>query len=185
MPHIEEEDYNLLLAQQDENERLENEIEKDREGKRKYKIISLILACLLFLGLAFLAFYFFKYAKNFVKIEDSQQVIETETIQDYELKISDLQQIVDASNIKESLQDQIIYAVQIGAFKEKDISLFSPNLINFKEISDAGYNKYALGNFQNLEEAQSFRRELLTLGFRDAFIASYRNNERLKIEEPE
>ena len=84
---------------------------------------------------------------------------------------------------KGSLQNELVYTVQIAAFEDKDLSLYSDKFVNFREIKSNGFNKYALGNFASLPEAQKFRRELVRLGFRNAFIASYQNGKRLKIEE--
>lgn len=182
MPYIDEQDHENLLAHQDNNNKLTEEVNHNIEQKRKATILSIILGCLFLLTLAALAFYIFKYTKNYVKVEASQQVIENDSLQSYKDKITSLQEQVLVIE-EESIENKIIYAVQIGAFKKSDMSLFSSNLVNFKEISNKGYNKYALGNFEALSEAQEFRRKLVKLGFRDSFIASFKNDERIKIEE--
>ncbi|WP_052158240.1 SPOR domain-containing protein [Lacinutrix jangbogonensis] len=190
MPHVEEQDYKNLLAFQDSNEALTKEVNHTKEQKRKVTILSIILACLFFLTLATFIFYVFSYSKDYVKVQEYQQIIETDSLEAYKQKIinleqksTSLEQMIANVEVQESIKDQIIYAVQIGAFKERDLSLFSSNLVNFTEISESGYNKYALGNFSTLQEAQDFRGELVKLGFKDAFIASFKNDKRLKIEE--
>ena len=73
--------------------------------------------------------------------------------------------------------------VQIGAFEARDLSLYSDKFVNFKEIKSEGFNKYSLGNFATLQEAKDFRKEIVRLGFSNAFIASYQGDTRIKIEE--
>ena len=188
MPYLEEEAHQNLLAQQENNVELTKEFNHVKEQKRKLTIVSIILGCLFLLALIFFIVFKFKYAKNYVKVEDTQQVIENDSLQNYKNEIANLQQDLEESLAQNtsaeraSLEDKIVYAVQIGAFKENDMSLYSSNFVNFKQISDSDYNKYALGNFETLPEAQAFRKALVKLGFRDAFIASYKNDERLKIE---
>ncbi len=82
------------------------------------------------------------------------------------------------------LEDQTIYSVQIGAFKKFNLSLFSKNLINFKNYNYKDYHAYALGNFDNFDEALSFRKALMDLGFQDAFVTTYVNGKRKLIENP-
>ena len=84
---------------------------------------------------------------------------------------------------KESIGNQTIYAVQIGAFKNNDIELFSDSFTQFNEFKQGGFYKYSLGAFETLEEAQNLRKKVIGLGFNDAFVASYVNGERQTIEE--
>jgi len=86
-------------------------------------------------------------------------------------------------NNQQSIDDTVIYAVQVGAFEEGGIELYSNNLIQFTEVRKDDFYKYSLGAFETLEEAQTFRKEIVRLGFKDAFVASYKNGKRLRIEE--
>lgn len=189
MPYVEEQDYNNLLEHQENYNTLVEDLNENKDQKRKLKVLSIILGFLFLLTLLAFLYYMFSYSKKYVKIEDSQQIIETDSIKSYQQKITSLEQMlengvdVNANGNQNSIAGKIIYAVQIGAFKESDMRLFSSNLVNFKEISNKGYNKYALGNFETLSEAQEFRSALVNLGFSDSFIASYKNDKRLKIEE--
>ncbi len=82
-----------------------------------------------------------------------------------------------------SIDDKVIYAIQIGALDEKSISLYTDTFPQFKEFHVEEFYKYTVGAFESLEEAQIFRREVVNLGFEDAFIGSYQNGERIRIEE--
>jgi hypothetical protein len=46
------------------------------------------------------------------------------------------------------------------------------------------FYSYSLGNFATLDEAQKFRKQLVDMGFDDAFVASYKEGKRIKIEDP-
>lgn len=84
----------------------------------------------------------------------------------------------------ESIGDTTIYAVQIGAFVNNDIELFSDSFTQFREYKSDGFYKYSLGAFETLNEAQEFREKVINIGFQDAFVASFVNGERVAIEKP-
>ena len=46
------------------------------------------------------------------------------------------------------------------------------------------FYSYSLGNFETLKEAQNFRKQLVDIGFDDAFVASYKEGKRIQIEDP-
>jgi len=103
---------------------------------------------------------------------------------DFDSETSDNESdVYEEESNQDSLSDKIIYAVQVAALENQGIELYSNNLIQFSEIRNDDFYKYSLGAFETLEEAQQFRKELVKLGFDDAFVASYQNGNRLKIEE--
>ncbi len=168
----------------------EKAVKDEKENSRKFKIATIILGILAVLGIA--GTVYFMYFGTTGMISEKEHKSEVEVLEN---KISELEvtlqnvsmnQELDANANEESagsIEDELVYAVQIGAFEEKNLSMYSDNFVNFKEIKSEGYNKYALGNFETLEEAKRFRRELVKLGFRNAFIGSYQNGKRIKIEE--
>ncbi len=83
------------------------------------------------------------------------------------------------------LEKDIIYSVQVKAFVDKNLNLASESLSNTLFVKANPFYAYSLGNFETLEEAQKFRRELVSMGFSDAFVASYQDGKRLKIEDPQ
>ncbi|WP_291868557.1 SPOR domain-containing protein [Maribacter sp.] len=85
---------------------------------------------------------------------------------------------------KEFLEKEKIYSVQVKSFVENNITLASEALTNTLFVKTNPYYSYSLGNFQTLSEAQKFRKQLVDLGFQDAFVASYKEGKRLKIESP-
>ncbi len=166
-------------------------VKDEQEKSQKFKIATIILGILALLGVAGTVYFMnFNTPDNMITQKkhtseitqrDNKITELTETIQS--LSMNQEVENTDTSGSAGSLNGEKVYAVQIGAFESKDLSLYSKNFVNFKEIKSEGYNKYALGNFETLEEAKVFRREIVRLGFKNAFIASYRNGERIKIEE--
>ncbi len=85
---------------------------------------------------------------------------------------------------KQLLEKEKIYSVQIKSFVDNNITLASEALSNTMFVKTNPFYSYSLGNFETLEEAQKFRKQLVDMGFQDAFVASYQDGKRLKIEDP-
>ncbi|MBG6129939.1 hypothetical protein IWQ47_001978 [Aquimarina sp. EL_43] len=167
-------------------------VKDEKENSRKFKIATIILGIIALLGVAGTVYFMnFNTPENMVTKKKHKSEVTTR-----DTKIAELTETVKNLSMNQeldsgsggvgngrSLQDELVYAVQIGAFESIDLSMYSENFVNFRQIKSGGFNKYALGNFETLNEAKKFRRELVRLGFRNAFIASYQNGERLQIEE--
>ncbi|RZS92164.1 SPOR domain-containing protein [Aquimarina brevivitae] len=198
MPYLSEEELDEL------NKKIENSEEKERitqfehtkalreekEKGEKFKIATIILGIVALLGVAGTVYFmnFSTPAGMISSKEHKKKVAKLEKkIEEQTQNINELNTALDANAnnpVKSgSLNDKVVYAVQIGAFEDKDLSMYSDSFVNFKEIKSGGFNKYAVGNFETLEEAKRFRKEMVSLGFRNAFIASYQNGQRIKIEE--
>lgn len=85
---------------------------------------------------------------------------------------------------KQFMEKETIYSVQVKAFVDNNLSLASEALTNTLFVKTNPFYAYSIGNFETLEEAQLFRKELVDMGFKDAFVASYKDGKRLKIEDP-
>ena len=85
---------------------------------------------------------------------------------------------------KKFLDKEMIYSVQVKSFVDNNVTLASEALTNTMFVKTNPFYSYSLGNFQTLEEAQKFRKELVDIGFNDAFVASYKEGKRIKIEDP-
>lgn len=197
MPIIEEQALldlkNKIESLQTSNTDLKIELEEQEEvieNNTKQRNIAAILAGLFLLtSLVFLFLWLSKKQNNtvtslndgeFVTTEFKIDSIVNERIAVYaNQNYDELTEDDSAGTIK----DELIYAVQIGAFTENNISVTSEDLAQFQEVKKGEFYKYALGAFSNLEEAQQFRKELVKLGFNDAFIGSYKNGKRVRIEE--
>ncbi len=85
---------------------------------------------------------------------------------------------------KNFLEKQKVYSVQIQSFIDNNVTLASEALTNTMFVKTNPYYSYSLGTFETLEEAQEFRKQLVRMGFEDAFVASYQDGKRLQIEDP-
>ncbi|GAB4407795.1 MAG: hypothetical protein OHK0053_34440 [Microscillaceae bacterium] len=79
------------------------------------------------------------------------------------------------------------FVVQIGAFQQKDVSVNNDNPDFRKENAD-GFNKYIMGVFNDLGQADQLRAFLLQLDFRSnpeyrPFVAAYKDGRRITMEE--
>jgi hypothetical protein len=78
----------------------------------------------------------------------------------------------------------IVYKVQVGAFKNKDLSKYFENNKNFSGDTDAdGTKKYTLGAFTDYWEADNFKKYLREMGVEDAWIVAYKNGQRISLKE--
>ncbi len=73
--------------------------------------------------------------------------------------------------------------MQIAATKNDPFLLFSKDLVNFKKTKSKEYNRYSLGNFKTKEEAEDFKKEIIKLGIKDAWVVAYENDKRIILNE--
>ncbi len=85
---------------------------------------------------------------------------------------------------KNFLEKEKVYSVQVKSFVDNNITLASEALTNTLFVKTNPFYSYSLGNFETLDEAQKFRKQLVDIGFKDAFVASYKEGKRLQIEDP-
>ena len=84
------------------------------------------------------------------------------------------------------INDQVgtVFKVQIGAFKNKDLSKYKDAGSNFTaDTNEEGLQTYALGVFRSYWDADTFKKYLREMGVKDAFIASYKDGKRVPIKE--
>lgn len=78
----------------------------------------------------------------------------------------------------------VVYKVQIGSFKNKDLSKYFENNKNFSgEVDSDGTKKYTLGNFAEYWEADNFKKYLREMGVKDAWIVPYKDGQRVNIKD--
>lgn len=78
--------------------------------------------------------------------------------------------------------DGIIFAIQIGAYTGIDLEDYEGNLLGIKQDSYEGINQFTLGEFIDYNEAESFLGVVRQMGFKDAFIMSFKNGRRINIQ---
>lgn len=85
---------------------------------------------------------------------------------------------------QEKLYKGVIFKVQIGAFKNKDLSKYFENNKNFSgDVDPDGLKKYTLGYFDDYWQADTFKKYLREMGVKDAWIVPYKNGQRVKIRD--
>ncbi|MBT8323257.1 MAG: SPOR domain-containing protein [Eudoraea sp.] len=198
MPFIEESDLLALHKDIDKaqiiNERLLDQIKyKNKELKRskiQRNIFAGVTALFVVGVLAIMAFTAGLTSSN--KIDDPNLVVASlDSLKIVESRINNLKRQNEELSLvrefylaKNFLEKQKVYSVQIQSFVDNNVTLASEALTNTMFVKTNPYYSYSLGTFETLEEAQKFREQLVEMGFKDAFVASYQDGKRLKIEDP-
>lgn len=78
----------------------------------------------------------------------------------------------------------IVFKVQIGAFRNKDLSKYFQNNPNFGgELGQDGAQRYTIGIFRDYWEADTFKKYMREMGVKDAWIVPYRDGNRVEIKD--
>ncbi len=204
MPFIEEEKFKLMqedlnnakIKSEEAETALANVKEELNTVKKNSKNLPIFLGLLFGLALG-AAVYFYLYGGNSainnidveaVKKEEAHRVIDSISRAQARAERNNVTNNgasvdVDAAadDVALAVNGQTIYSVQIGVLSEKKYPLLSTEVIPSTVTTNEGYFKYSLGLFKTLEEAKELKKELVKLGFKDAFVASYIDGERQKI----
>lgn len=198
MPFIEESDLLDLHKDIDKaqiiNERLLDQIKyknKDLRKVRLHRNILLGFTALFVVGtLAITSFTAglssknsFENQNNLLVSIDSLDAIKTR-IGNLKVQNEELSLVKEFYLAKAFLDKEKVYSVQVKSFVENNVTLASEALMNTLFVKTNPFYAYSLGNFETLDEAQSFRKQLVNMGFKDAFVASYQDGKRVKIEDP-
>lgn len=209
MPFVEESD--LLALHKDVekaqiiNDRLLEQVKmKDKEliRSKKHRNVFGLITVLFMLGSIIIASYAFgvssvirKVNPNFSSPSETSRndhvLVSLDSLEVYKSRLQAVQRENEELSVvkefylaKELLENDVVYAVQIKSFIDGNVNIASETILNSVVIKDNPFLSYSLGAFKTLKEAQSFRYELIKLGFEDAFVASYKNGKRHKIEDP-
>ena len=78
----------------------------------------------------------------------------------------------------------IVFKVQIGAFKNKDLSKYFENNDNFGGTkADDGTQAYTIGIFRDYWEADTFKKYMREMGVKDAWIVPFKDGQRVDIKD--
>jgi chromosome segregation ATPase len=77
----------------------------------------------------------------------------------------------------------VVFKVQIGAFRNKDLSKYLDKAESFAGESENGTQKYTLGTFTDYWEADTFKKYLREMGVKDAWIVPYKDGVRVPIKD--
>ncbi|SEB50877.1 hypothetical protein SAMN04489761_1119 [Tenacibaculum sp. MAR_2009_124] len=210
MPFIEEAKYQLMQEDIDATKLKLEEREKEltdlnesvQHQKQKSRTIAIVLGLLLGLSLG-IVFIVLK-NNNFsagdltadtkidvakIKAEEAERVIDSISnavsnnsgLAANDLNQEDVNLDDEMATIEENNNGQTVYSVQIGVFSKNKYPLLSENSLAGIASKNSEYFKYSLGIFASLAEAKKLKSELVKIGFKDAFTASYINGERQQI----
>ena len=198
MPFIEESDLLELHKDIDKaqiiNERLLDQIKFKNKEIRKNKLQRNILGGItgLFLIGTVIVFSFtagrsvsnnYESPSNLLVSIDSLDAIKSR-IDNLKQQNEELSLVREFYLAKEFLEKEKIYSVQVKSFVDNNMTLASEALTNTLFVKTNPFYSYSLGNFETLKEAQTFRKQLVDLGFSDAFVASYKEGKRIQVEDP-
>ncbi len=197
MPFIEESDLLELHKDIDKaqiiNERLLDQIKYKNKELKRSKIQRNVLAGVTTLFLiGALAITSFTAGLSRSNTYDNQNLlVSIDSLDAVKTRIDNLQQKNEELSLvkefylaKQFLEKEKIYSVQVKSFVDNNLTLSSESLTNTMFVKTNPFYSYSLGNFETLEEARSFRYQLVKMGFEDAFVASYQAGKRIKIEDP-
>ncbi|MCG7502303.1 SPOR domain-containing protein [Tenacibaculum sp. Mcav3-52] len=210
MPFIEEEKFKLIQEDLDnaklKREEAESELSTTQEElaalKKSSKTLPIFLGLLLGLALG-AAYYFYVNGgdsainnldvesikkKEAYRVLDSINRAQARAARNNEESSDNINDISSNINtetitneVTENINGKTIYSVQIGVLSENKYPLLSSEVIPSTVTTNDGYFKYSLGLYTTLDEAKDLQKELIKIGFNDAFVASYINGERQKI----
>ena len=78
----------------------------------------------------------------------------------------------------------VVFKVQIGAFRNKDLTKYFNNNPNFGgEVDEDGVQRITLGIFRDYWEADTFKKYLREMGVNDAWIVPYKDGQRVAMKD--
>ena len=78
----------------------------------------------------------------------------------------------------------VVFKVQVGAFKNKDLQKYFDNNPNLGgEVKDGEPQKITIGIFRDYWEADEFKKYMREMGVKDAWIVPYRDGQRVEIKD--
>ena len=90
----------------------------------------------------------------------------------------------EATTTNTKVAKGVLFKVQIGAFRNKDLSKYFGASDNFGgEVDSDGTQRYTLGNFKDYWQADKFKKYLREMGVKDAWIVPYKDGRRVPMKD--
>ena len=77
----------------------------------------------------------------------------------------------------------VVFKVQIGAFRNKDLSKYFDKAGSFDGEVDNSLERYTLGIFEDYWEADKFKKYLRDMGVKDAWVVAYKDGQRVPLKD--
>ena len=84
---------------------------------------------------------------------------------------------------KTKSMDGLVFKVQIGAFENFNLGKYAEGTEGITTEEDAKLNKYTLGSFGRLQVAEDFKKDIVRMGLKDAWVVPYLNGNRIEMKE--
>ena len=102
------------------------------------------------------------------------------SLADAEAQVTEMSTVISSEAQCKSFPEGSTYRVQIGLYAKFNISdYFEQNTFVMFEPVD-GMSRYSVGNFNNMQEAINFKKDMRLMGIRDAFVTEYVDGQRNK-----
>lgn len=120
-----------------------------------------------------------------VKEKDNQVASMTQKMREMEQEVAAAQQAAATRPAGGPSYDDsgVVFKVQIGAFRDRDMSKYFDNTENFTGETDEGIQKITLGRFRDYWEADTFKKYLREMGVGDAWIVPYKDGKRVAMKD--
>lgn len=118
------------------------------------------------------------------KEKDNQIASMTQKMRSMEQDLAAAQQQGQTRQLGTSDDDSgVVFKVQIGAFRDRDMSKYFDSTDNFTGETDEGVQKITLGRFRDYWEADTFKKYLREMGVSDAWIVPYKDGKRVAMKD--
>lgn len=177
-------------------ERLAREVQEQRRINERYRLrnkrMAWSLALVGVLAVAVTALYLIRLsaaeeaqlqAQQKVVLEQAQWQEFRETLELRSAEVDSLKRTLKTLDYR-ALDEEVVYTVQVAALMDERVPLVSEELMNLNVYKDLPYTKYTMGRFTDVKDARQLRKALMDLGFKNAFVVSYKKDKRLKIIDP-
>ena len=183
-----------LMADVDRLESQKTDILKEFDSSRKRNIANLdkastvkyaLIAAIALLVIAVIFVYIYGPVVDTKRKEKASYELYVKSIENQNLKYkSDIDKLKSNSANGGFVGDKpdLLYKVQIGAFKSFALKSYYQERDAIKEDSESGFKKYSLGSFTKYNDALRFKREVKRLGFRQAFLVAEYKGKRIDVK---
>jgi len=165
--------------------------ERNRE-KENNKTVIIVLGGILAILIVFIGYtYVFGpiFGEYKTKIANSELLASNvETLEkengEFQLEIDNLNLLIKEASENNNivLNSDLIFRVQIGAFKKFKMGMYSGDMASVLEKNEKGFNKYSLGVFDNYKDALKFKKEVKRMGVRSAFLLAEYKGKNINIK---
>ena len=120
---------------------------------------------------------------NITKAPEQQQVVSSTEPSKKQAKTSQDNSPAVGKGEKMSTKG-VVFKVQIGTFRNKDLSKYLDNSKNFSgDLNPDGSRSYTLGYFSDYWEADTFKKYLREMGVTDAWVVAYKDGTRVSLKD--